>query len=48
MNGDLKQIFDEVKAITVNLATLETTQQLHHEQNQKDIGGVAGVFFLFT
>ena len=40
MNGDLKQIFDEVNNIGKSIVALETTQKLHHEQNQKDLGGI--------
>jgi len=41
MNGDLQTILNAVNDINVQIATLETTQTLHHEQNQKDIGGIA-------
>ena len=35
MNGDNKLILDAVNKIDNRLVKLETTQQLHHEQNQK-------------
>lgn len=40
MNGDSQVILDAVNAVDKRLVKLETTQQLHHEQNQKDIDGV--------
>ncbi len=40
MNGDSKTILDAVNKIDNRLVKLETTQTLHHEQNQKDISGV--------
>ena len=41
MTGEHQQILDAVNGIDKRLVALETTQVLHHEQNQKDIGGVA-------
>ena len=43
MNGDSKVILDAVNKIDNRLVKLETTQQLHHEQNQKDVAGVGNL-----
>ena len=40
MNGEEK-ILEAVNKLDNRLVKLETTQTLHHEQNQKDVGGVA-------
>lgn len=40
MNGDNKVILDAVNAVDKRLVKLETIQKLHHEQNQKDLGGI--------
>lgn len=40
MNGET-QILNAVNDINIRLATIETKQEERHEQNQKDIGGVA-------
>jgi len=40
VNGDSKVILDAVNKIDNRLVKLETTQQLHHDQNQKDLGGI--------
>ena len=42
MNGEDK-ILEAVNKIDNRLVKLETTQRLHHEQNQKDISGVASL-----
>ena len=42
MNGEEK-ILEIVNDIKVQIATLETTQKLHHEQNQKDVSGVGNL-----
>jgi len=39
MNGEEK-ILEIVNDIKGRLIKLETTQKLHHEQNQKDVSGV--------
>ena len=41
MNGDSKVILDAINSVDKRLVKLETTQELHHEQNQRDISGVA-------
>ena len=40
MNGEEK-ILNAVNGIDKRLLVLETTQKLHHNQNRKDIDGVA-------
>ncbi len=43
MNGDNKIILDAVNKIDNRLVKLETTQNLHHEQNQKDVAGIGNL-----
>jgi len=42
MNGEEK-ILEVVNDIKGRLIKLETTQELHHEQNQKDVSGVGNL-----
>ena len=42
MNGEEK-ILEVVNVIKERLVRLETTQKLHHEQNQKDVSGVGNL-----
>ena len=41
MNGEHKLIFDAIQHIEKQLIHIETKQELWHEENQKDIAGVA-------
>lgn len=43
MNGDSQTILNAVNKLDNRLVALETTQILHHEQNQKDIDGIGDI-----
>ena len=40
MNGDSKMILDAVNILGNRMTKMETTTEIHHKQNQKDIDGV--------